>query len=229
MVFPWGNLLTAEKTTCIGRMSLRLMISHFKSIGYTPIVGDSFTGDTPLFVKYDSNGMIDIVPIEELISKTETDALGREYDVSQKPFKVLCRSGWVSPEYIYRHKTNKPLYEVSDGSTKVTVTEDHSLFNDKQEKIKPSEINSDTKLEYYNNEITTTNEFPWLNETRAKRLARWLKDGTVDRVPLPILNTTKKELIDAFLNELGEFDGSSISKTCQAGILFIKNKLKYGK
>ena len=40
-IFPWGNLLTAEKTTCIGRQCLRLMISHFKSIGYTPIVGDT--------------------------------------------------------------------------------------------------------------------------------------------------------------------------------------------
>jgi DNA polymerase elongation subunit (family B) len=41
MVFPFGDLSAAEKTTCIGRQSLRLMISHFKSIGYTPIVGDT--------------------------------------------------------------------------------------------------------------------------------------------------------------------------------------------
>lgn len=40
-VFPFGDILAAEKTTCISRMSLRLMISHFKSIGYEPIVGDT--------------------------------------------------------------------------------------------------------------------------------------------------------------------------------------------
>lgn len=40
-IFPWGNLLAAEKTTCISRQLLRLMISHFKSIGYEPIVGDT--------------------------------------------------------------------------------------------------------------------------------------------------------------------------------------------
>ena len=39
--FPWSDLSCAEETTCVGRMALRLMISHFKSIGYTPIVGDT--------------------------------------------------------------------------------------------------------------------------------------------------------------------------------------------
>ena len=77
-IFPFGDVDAAEKTTCIGRMSLRLMISHFSTISakfgldderynYTPIVGDSFTGDTPLFIKYNNTGLIDIKPIEELI------------------------------------------------------------------------------------------------------------------------------------------------------------------
>lgn len=40
-IFPFGDVDAAEKTTCIGRMSLRLMIYHFTQIGYTPIVGDT--------------------------------------------------------------------------------------------------------------------------------------------------------------------------------------------
>lgn len=40
-IYPWGDNMAAERTTCIGRQSLRLMISHFKSIGYEPIVGDT--------------------------------------------------------------------------------------------------------------------------------------------------------------------------------------------
>lgn len=40
-VFPFGDIIAAEKTTCISRMALRLMISHFRSIGYEPIVGDT--------------------------------------------------------------------------------------------------------------------------------------------------------------------------------------------
>lgn len=40
-LFNWGDLICAEKTTCIGRQSLRLMISWFSNLGYTPIVGDT--------------------------------------------------------------------------------------------------------------------------------------------------------------------------------------------
>lgn len=224
-LFPWGDDMAAEQTTCTGRMCLRLMISHFKGLGYEPIVGDSFTSDTPLFIKYNDTGYIDIKPIEELIGETETDALGREYDTSKKAFKVLCRSGWVQPSYIYRHKTDKPLYEVSEGNMSVTVTEDHSLFDDEQKKIKPSEITETTKLEYYTNQVSGEKKFISITETRARRFARWLKDGTLDRVALPMFNTDNNEAIAAYLDELKDFDPTKVSKTCLAGIEYLKNKL----
>lgn len=40
-VFPWKSVKCAERTTCTGRMALRLMISHFHNLGYEPIVGDT--------------------------------------------------------------------------------------------------------------------------------------------------------------------------------------------
>ena len=40
-VFPWASIDCAERTTCTGRQSLRLMISYFKNLGYEPIVGDT--------------------------------------------------------------------------------------------------------------------------------------------------------------------------------------------
>lgn len=40
-VFPWGDRVCAERITCTGRQSLRLMISHFHNLGYEPIVGDT--------------------------------------------------------------------------------------------------------------------------------------------------------------------------------------------
>ena len=223
-IFPWGNLIAAEKTTCIGRQMLRLMISHFKSLGYTPIVGDSFTADTPLFIKYDISGKIDIKPICELIGKTETDVLGREYDTSEKPYKVLCRSGWMKPNYIYRHKTNKPLYEVSEGNMSVTVTEDHSLFNDKQEKIKPNDISSETKLEYYTNKFWYGEGSHKVNEKVIISTAKMLKNGTLDRVPIFLLNDVGLDCIKIFLKEIEGWDYSKTSKTCQAGIMFLKLK-----
>ena len=225
-VFPFGDIIAAEKTTCVSRMALRLMISHFKSIGYEPIVGDSFTADTPLFIKYDINGDIDIKPISELIGKTEVDPLGREYDTSEKPYKVLCRSGWVKPKYIYRHKTNKPLYEVSEGNMSVTVTEDHSLFNDRQEKIKPSEISQNTKLEYYKGDVNSSNkDYRWLTPQRARIMAKKLLDGTIDRVSIALLNTNDMDCVKAFLDEFGHMPLDTFTKTCQAGIQFLKRKI----
>lgn len=40
-LFPWGSKACAERTTCTGRMSLRLMIHYFNKLGYAPIVGDT--------------------------------------------------------------------------------------------------------------------------------------------------------------------------------------------
>lgn len=40
-VFPWASIECAERTTCTGRMALRLMIYYFNKIGYKPIVGDT--------------------------------------------------------------------------------------------------------------------------------------------------------------------------------------------
>lgn len=40
-VYPWGSIPCAERTTCTGRMSLRLMIYWFTKLGYQPIVGDT--------------------------------------------------------------------------------------------------------------------------------------------------------------------------------------------
>lgn len=40
-ISPFASLENAEMTTCIGRQCLRLMVSHFRCIGYEPILGDT--------------------------------------------------------------------------------------------------------------------------------------------------------------------------------------------
>lgn len=226
-VNPWGDLDAAEKTTCIGRQLLRAMVHFLKERGYDPIVGDSFTGDTPLFIKYDINQLIDIKPIEELIGETETDILGREYDYSEKPYSVLCRSGWVKPQYIYRHNTNKTIYRVDDGKSLVDVTEDHSLFNSNQEKIKPSEITTKTKLEYYEQTIHTDANDIQLDKNKAKSIAKMLSVRTIDRVPTCILNSSDIEIVKTFLDGIKNIPLQSFSKTCQAGVVFLRKKVCY--
>lgn len=228
-IFNWGNLNCAEKTTCIGRQSLRLMISWFTNRGYKPIVGDSFTPDTPLFVKYDKDGMIDIKPVCELIDEecVKKDVLGREYDDSQKDFKILCRSGWMHPNYIYRHETDKQIMSIidEDKGSIVDVTEDHSLFNDKFEKIKPSEITEKTKLEYYSSDIHT-NKIS-LNELKLNKYAKMINERRIDRIPKLILNSDYKTR-KMFYTMIDE-DKIIKSKTMIAGINFLKihNKLAF--
>ena len=227
-VFPWGSTECAERTTCIGRQCLRLMIYYFNSHGYKPIVGDSFTPDTPLFIKYKDSGLIDIKPIEELIdvSSINIDALGREYDYSKKDYYVLCRSGWVEPNYIYRHKTDKDIYEITEGDMSIEVTEDHSLFNDKQEKIKPSEIDENTKLEYYREKILPDCNLDCI-KTIAKSLGKQVAENdTFDRVPIGILNSNKstmKAFYYAFMKNYRE--DIEYSKTCLAGLQYIKRMI----
>ena len=249
-IFPWGDLACAERTTCTGRQALRLMISHFSTLGektmkgsvpyadanpenfeakdydYAPIVGDSFTPDTPLFIKYDKNGLINIVSVRSMIDDTaiKIDVLGREYDYSEKSYKVLCRSGWMKPSYIYRHKTDKDIYEVSDeNGMKVEVTEDHSLFNKDKVKIKPSEINESTELEYYSGDIIGGEGVCDVPLHIAEQWGKEMGLGLGSAVPMEILNSNK-ETMKAFYNSFMEHANlrKEFSKTLLAGLLYIR-------
>ncbi len=225
-IFPWSDLVCGEETTCTGRMALRLMIGWFTNLGYKPLVGDSFTGDTPLFIKDNKTGLIDIKSISELIDDEHInkDVLGREYDYSKKDYKVLCRSGWVEPSYIYRHNTDKPIYRVQDENMTIDVTEDHSLFNSEQEKIKPNEIDKNTKLEYYNKHLQTVS----YNITDKKKLENYAKVVARSglKIPKRIINANK-ETREIFVNYLNKYltkevNIQNFSKTFVAGYNFIK-------
>ena len=223
-IFPYGDSYAAEMTTCLGRMSLRLMISHFKNIGYEPIVGDSFTSDTPLLIKYDNN-LIDIKPISWLIDEenVKTDLFGREYDYSRKNYKVLCRSGWVRHRYIYRHKTTKDIYEVEDSdNVRVDVTEDHSLFNDKKEKIKPSTISDDTKLEYYNGSLLGERVVK-CSEKVMKYIASLVNKDQIEKTPSIFLNLSKEDS-EKFINMI-DWNVKHKSKALQACLMYIHGKV----
>ena len=231
-VFPWGSTKCAEMTTCIGRQSLRLMISHFTKLGYEPVVGDSVTGDTPLFIRWKKNNLIDIKPISEIINEAQikVDNLGREYDYSEKPYEVLCRSGWVDVDYVYRHKTDKDIYRITkeDGSY-VDVTQDHSLFTEDKIEIKPTDIKPETKLETSsydiepNIDLSHTRYTPHMIENGAISLAL----GKVDRVHVWAINFPKdkmKQYYDTFI--LNYRDDIEYSKTCLAGLKYLKSKIR---
>jgi DNA polymerase elongation subunit (family B) len=168
-IFPYGDVIAAEKTTCIGRMSLRLMIYHFTQIGYTPIVGDSVTYDTPILIRREDK-RINIVPICDIFNNNEAIEFGEEQyrDFSHKNYEVLTRNGWKPIEYVYKHKTTKQLKRVETKNGVIDCTEDHSLFDNSGNEVKPSTLVRGDKIEIYNNDIdyfassTVTDREAWL-------------------------------------------------------------------
>lgn len=227
-LFPWGDVSCAEKTTCIGRQCLRLMVKWFSQRGYTPIVGDSFTSDTPVYIKYNDTDYIDIKPICEIFNsqKSNIDYLGREYDTSYKDYKILCRSGWVEPTYIYRHKTNKNIHRIFDDKMLVDVTSDHSLFDENKKKIHSKEINKNTNLEYYIGEIKTKNEIVKLDKKTIIKYAKQLINNEIDRIPIEILNANRI-IKNIFIREINKNNITieTHTKTCVAGVIFLKNSI----
>lgn len=227
-MFPWKSQRCGEQTTCTGRQCLRLMISYLKNLGYDPIVGDSVTGDTPLFIRYKDIGLIDIKPISEIMDETqsEVDELGRVYDYSEKPYQVLCRTGWCDVEYVYKHKANKQIYRVEDEVMAVDVTEDHSLFDKERNEIKPLEITNKTELEYYNGKIETLgNDMLTFNDI--VNIVNSVLDGSIDRLPISLINSNKnvKRLFVNLLQKKGFMpDLNKYSKTIIAGVQFIEKQ-----
>jgi len=140
-IFPWGDTPSAERITCMSRQNLRLMVEFFSIRGFRPLVGDSVTFDTPIYIKWKKSGELDILPICDIYNETsESVNEGGLRDLEIKPYEVLTVNGWKEINYVYRHKTNKKIHRVSTKDKLICVTEDHSLFqNGKQ--IKPSELN----------------------------------------------------------------------------------------
>ncbi len=177
-VFPWGDTDMGEKITCTGRQYLRHMIRFFNSKGFRPLVGDSVTYDTPIYVRYKTDKQyIDIIPICDLFNESseflDTEKLR---DFEEKQFEVLTRNGWKEIKYVYRHETDKNIHRITTKDRLINVTEDHSLFQNGIE-VKPSSLKRTDKIEVYqlpfNNDPTTE-----INQEVAFLYGFFLGDGS---------------------------------------------------
>ena len=177
-VFPWGDTDMGEKITCTGRQYLRHMIRFFNSKGFKPLVGDSVTYDTPIYVRYKTDKQyIDIIPICDLFNES-SEFLDNEKlrDFEEKQFEVLTRNGWKEIKYVYRHETDKNIHRITTKDRLLNVTEDHSLFQNGIE-IKPSSLKRTDKIDIYelplNNDPTIE-----INEDVAFLYGFFLGDGS---------------------------------------------------
>jgi DNA polymerase elongation subunit (family B) len=128
------------------------MIEHIKGYSVNPqiIYGDSVTPDTPIILKNKVGNIviktIDSINRSNLWKSYENDKYGDKQVNDNIPFEVWTEQGWKKINKIIRHKTNKKIFEVITSNGYVKVTEDHSLLDIHNNRIKPKECNMETEL-----------------------------------------------------------------------------------
>lgn len=145
------------------------LIDNGNDLNVEVIAGDSVTGDTPLIVKSNITGLVDIKTIDSLCSEWFIYHGFKEQGECE--YKVWSEKGWNNIKRIIKHKTDKDLYKVISNTGIVKVTEDHSLINEEGTKMKPLWCNFATRLLTFKDvpEVDTT---LYVSEEQAKECGR---------------------------------------------------------
>jgi DNA polymerase elongation subunit (family B) len=145
------QLPLAGGVTSSGQYNLLLIKNYVESLDHKVYYGDSVTGDTPIIIK--KNNLINIIPIEELNwNDKEYEKYNDDKEIIiDNETEVYTENGWTKIKKCIRHYTNKKLYRITTHTGSVIVTEDHSLLNEDNEKIKPEDCKIGTKLLHWDN------------------------------------------------------------------------------
>lgn len=143
---PAGMCVTAVGRQSIEKVSNIIQKEHHGKIVY----GDSVTGSTPLLLRNPRTRMMTVQTIESIIPANAwipypgfkifdtSIRLEKEYAITD--YEAWSDVGWTPIRKVIRHKTEKQIFKVMTRCGAVNVTEDHSLLNDKKEKIKPKDV-----------------------------------------------------------------------------------------
>jgi DNA polymerase elongation subunit (family B) len=120
----------------------KYVTEDIKNFTFQPIIryGDSVTGDTLVYVKY--NNEIEIMKIES-IEEYYKDILKHCYIGEKEYYKPLDNIytysdiGWTQIRYVMKHKTDKMILLIETTSGSVKVTSDHSCILKNGSIIKP--------------------------------------------------------------------------------------------
>ena len=129
----------------------------------------------------------------------------------------------------YLHRSGRTGRMHKDGIVYSLYEEIDDAYLDSlnKKKIKPSEINEDTKLEYYDKPIEIkSGRLMKVTSYTIEKTAKFIQNGNIDRVPIFLLNTPNIENVKEFLQYFDGIDISNYTKTCRAGIQFLKNRLE---
>jgi hypothetical protein len=147
---PLFFMTVAGGTTTAGRKNIQAVARLVRGRGCTVHYGDSVTGDTIVFVRYDKDPyrvtaclMDDLFP-DEASWKVREDSFGIEKELAlpddDVTTEVWSDSGWTELQGVVRHSVDKELFTVMTGRGAVTVTADHSLLTSDGVEISPRDI-----------------------------------------------------------------------------------------
>ena len=163
---PLFQLPLAGGVTSAGQYNLLLIKKYVEDLGHKVYYGDSVIGETPVLIRYNKKH-IELMNIQDVCWGNSTNKIGESYSkyyiyksngkeyirpniFLKHDIEVYTEDGWTKIKKVIRHKTNKKLYRITTINSIIVVTEDHSLLNDKKEKIKPEECSKETKLLTWN-------------------------------------------------------------------------------
>lgn len=164
---PLFQLPLAGGVTSAGQYNLLLIKKYVEDLGHKVYYGDSVIGETPVLIRYNKKH-IELMNIQDVCWGNSTNKIGESYSkyyiyksngkeyirpniFLKHNIEVYTENGWTKIKKVIRHKTNKKLYRITTINSIIVVTEDHSLLNDKKEKIKPEECSKETKLLTWDN------------------------------------------------------------------------------
>lgn len=130
---------------------------------------DSVTGDTPILIRRNKK-FIDFAEIQELNPTNQLRYNGKALE----NIEALSKNGWADILYVYKHKTDKPIYVLA-GNIYCKATGDHSVFQDGKEK-KVSELKIGEKIDTAN--IPDTLRMKGITEDYARLLGYFAAEGT---------------------------------------------------
>jgi DNA polymerase elongation subunit (family B) len=132
--------------------------------GATVVYGDSVSADTPLLVRR-GDGRIDCVRVDGIIDAADPRWLSHHSDGKEAvdlraargdslppserapgPIEVWTERGWTAIKRVIRHRAGKRMYRVTTRTGRVDVTEDHSLLDERAQKVAPRDLAVGSRL-----------------------------------------------------------------------------------
>ena len=159
----------ATHVTALARNKL---LEGFERVGFDNLFySDSVSGDTPIFIRRQSK-FIDLMEIQEL-NPTQLLRYNR-WGSGFNDIEVMSRNGWTKINYVYKHKTDKPIYVLS-GNIYCKVTGDHSIFQSGKE-VKVNQIHAGDRIDQQT--LPDLNEYDSITEDFAKVLGFFVAEGS---------------------------------------------------